>query len=386
VKKIAESRKLSIETAARNLRIDSLLRIAKNNNCRLIATAHHKDDNAETVIHRLARGTGFKGLCGIWPARTFTDDIVFVRPFLGVTRSNILEYLEQQDLKWCVDKTNYNCTIKRNFIRHRLIPHIQKDCSKSVSQLLFDLSKHARSFHLLVCSRANEVWPEAADCEDGRVLLNLEIFKPESEPVKIELITKSLSEIRCGLADLTRHHFKKILQLADSKTSGVGIELPNGFTVGYEYGRLIFAKAYQDTKGRAKKRCQLQIPGRTRFGDHLIEAAIINADIAGFEKFKSGKNSFIEWLDLDKLKLPLEIRIRKEGDRFQPLGLAREKKLGKFLTDQRVPQRIRKKVLVVTDSEKIVWLWPIRLSEQARVSPKARKILQLQITYASVEK
>ena len=126
VRRFAQENKLSIETAARLLRIEHLQEIAKANNCRWIATAHQKNDNAETVVQRLLRGTGFRGLAGIRPLRNFAADINFVRPLLCVTRDEIIDYLKQQNLPWRTDRTNYDCRYKRNFIRHKLIPHLQK--------------------------------------------------------------------------------------------------------------------------------------------------------------------------------------------------------------------------------------------------------------------
>jgi len=111
----------------------------------------------------------------------------------------------------------------------------------------------------------------------------------------------------------------------------------------------------------------------------LIEAAIFEAEGREFEKFKAQKTNFIEWFDLNNVKLPLVVRSREDGDRFVPLGLREEKKVGKFLTAAKVPQQIRKKVLIVADAEKIIWVWPIRIAEQAKVTSTTREILQLQV-------
>jgi len=133
----------------------------------------------------------------------------------------------------------------------------------------------------------------------------------------------------------------------------------------------------------------VQIPGQTLFGQYVIEATVLDTQgsmLNTREKTKSrienreSRIRFVEWFDLDKVKIPLMVRSRKAGDRFWPLGLAAEKKIGKFLTAAKVPQQLRRKLLVIADSEKIIWLWPIRISEQTRVTKKTRKILQLQIT------
>ena len=119
----------------------------------------------------------------------------------------------------------------------------------------------------------------------------------------------------------------------------------------------------------------IKITGITRFGQYSIEATLHLAP-----SFTGGSNTkFIECFDMDKIKPPLIIRFRQPGDRFVPLGQKDETKIGKFLTAQKVPHEIRRKVLIVTDSEKIIWLWPVRISEQAKITDGTSKILQLEI-------
>lgn len=381
VRGFARKNRLSIETAARKLRIESLFDIAKANNCRRVATAHHKNDNAETVIHRLVRGTGFRGLGGIWPLRTFADDIGFVRPLLCVNRGEIVDYLNKRKLKWREDRTNVDCTYRRNFIRHRLLPELQKQCDGSIVEQLFELSRSAQKFYGLVCSSTEKIWPQLAGCTSDNVTLDLKGFLAQPPPVKIEIIRRSLIYSGSGEKDLTQQHYEKVLQLAQQKTGGKQIELPDGFTVWCEYGKLIFArpKGVLKPDEQISKSIELEVPGRARFGRYLIEAAIFETDGNEFEKFKSRKNSFIEWFDLNNVKLPLVVRCRERGDRFVPLGLQEEKKVGKFLTAAKVPQEMREKTLIITDAEKIIWVWPIRMSEQAKVTGETRKILQLRV-------
>ncbi len=100
VREFAAGEKLSIETAARQLRIKNLIEIAQTNNCNAIATAHQKNDNAETILQRLSRGTGYRGLGGIWPKRIFNNEFRFVRPLLCVDRVQIIKYLQQRNLEW----------------------------------------------------------------------------------------------------------------------------------------------------------------------------------------------------------------------------------------------------------------------------------------------
>ena len=381
VRGFARKNKLSIETAARQMRIETLLNIAKAGNCNSIATAHHKNDNAETILHRLVRGTGFRGLTGIWPTRLFADDIQFIRPLLSVTRDEIIEYLKKRNLKWRRDHTNADCTYTRNFIRHRLLPALQQDCTGSLVEQLSALAASARKFYSMVCNCADKAWPTLTDCSANELKLNLQMFLVQPPPVKVELVRRSLSAVGCGQRDLTRQHFQKILRLAEQNVGGRKIELPAGFVVRREYGNLIFARpekiSHHDELIRSSTR--LQVPGKTKFGRFLIQAATLEADGSRIEKFKTKKNNCIESFDWDKVKLPLMVRSRKAGDRFWPLGLEAEKKIGKFLTAAKVPHHLRRKLLVIEDSEKIIWLWPVRIGEQAKITEGTQKVLQLKI-------
>ena len=386
VRGFARLNKLSIETAARHLRMEALIDIAKANDCSRIATAHQKNDNAETILQRLSRGTGFRGLGGIWPERIFANEIKFVRPLLCFRRDEIVKYLHERNLKWRQDHTNADCTYRRNYIRHRLMPALQQECSDSVVDQLSQLAQSARRYYNIVRGRANEVWAGLADCDAEKTVLDLKLFEGEPQPVKVELIRRSLANINCGERGLMQVHYEGIMKLAEQKVTGRKMELPGGFAVRREYGNLIFSNcrvglappvSYRPAKAQA---VTVEIPGQTTFEQFLIHTTVLEKNEVDFEKFKAAKSDSIEWFDLDKTKLPLIVRHRRPGDRFIPLGQRAEKKLGKFLTAQRIPHRIRKEVLVVADSEKIIWVWPVRISEQAKVTAETRTILQLQIT------
>ncbi len=398
VRKFAAEQKLSIETAARKLRIDALIDIAEKNGCDTIATGHQKNDNAETVIYRLLRGTGFRGLAGIWPVREFDNKIKFVRPLLCADRNEICEYLQKNGLRWTEDATNADCFYARNFIRHLLLPAMQNDSKDSLVEQLCLLSKSALGFHNIVCRQADQVWLRLAVQTGGEIVLNSKLLAELPEPVRIELISRSLDAINCGQMNITQIHYKNILRLTEQNTTGRKIGLPGGFVVKSEYGNLIFSKAtaIPPVFEQTSEGIEIKIPGSTQFGQYLIDAKVLEKRESNWltTRFIAVSSSnflapsftggsvvqFIEQFDLDKLRFPLTTRCRRDGDRFVPFGQKDEKKIGKFLTAQKVPDEIRQKTLVVTDSEKIIWLWPIRISEQVKITAVTSKILQLQIT------
>jgi len=378
VRDYAKKSKLSIETAARNLRIENLVDIAKSQNCSCIATAHHKNDNAETIIDRLIRGTGLRGLCGIWPAKKFTDGIVFIRPLLCATRDEIIQYLNSRNLNWCTDRTNADFAYRRNFIRHRLLPALQKNSAGDIVENLAALSKASRGFYLMICRTTDTIWPDVATVNENTIAVDYDKIASQSAEIKIEIIRRVLTRLGAGEQDVTERHFTNILRLPDDGR----LQLPNRVAVHRQGGKIVFEKHLETKPAQsiAAKPVVLKVPGVTQFGPYTINADIIEIEPKDLAGFKKTKTKFVEWFDFERLKLPLEAHPRKRGDKFWPLGLAGEKRVGKFLTAAKVSQSLRRQLLVITDAEKIIWLCPVRISEQAKVTGGTKKVLQLRIT------
>jgi tRNA(Ile)-lysidine synthase len=383
VRSFAKKHKLSIETAARQLRIDALLDIAQKNNLRIIATAHQADDNAETLIHRILRGTGFRGLAGIKP-KNILRGITFVRPLLAFTKKQITDYLKEQGLSWQTDATNFDCRHKRNFIRHRLLPELQRQSNVPIVEQLAKLSQAAQKFQSSVEASTQQLWPKTASCQKNSVSLSINIFSQQHPAVKTELIHKALTSLDCPEKNLTHRHYERILHLSQCTVSNKKIDLPAFFSVRREYTRLIFEKppAQSTAACLPSEKIDVAIPSKIQAGNLLIEALLIDAAGQQMENFKKSKTADIEWFDFDKITPPIIICGKTNGDKFHPLGLPAEKKVGKFLTDQKIPQTARQKILTVRDRQKIIWVWPLRISEPVKVTSQTKKILQIQITDA----
>jgi len=383
VKRYAAASGLSIETAARKWRIETLREIAEQNGCESIATGHHKNDNAETIVQRLVRGTGFRGLTGIWPRRRFDNGACFVRPLLCVTRDEIQQYLNSRGVKWHEDSSNRELEFRRNFVRHRLLPEIQKDCAEPVVEQLWQLSRQMRKFQDYLDRQVELIWHKLAQPSRGRVGIDLPGFRSQPDLIKTELIRRALCWLGSGEGDLTEGHFERVIDLANQNISNRILELPDGFRLWREYKRLIFAapgRADANEEPVSGQTVKLKIPGSTCFGDSVIEAKLTEYNGAALDGFKAEKDGLVEWFDYDRLALPLTVRFRRDGDKFIPLGMKAEKKVGQFLTDAQTPQDIRNKVLIVSDAEKIIWVWPIRISDQAKITGQTMKVLQLQIS------
>jgi len=154
VREYAKLHQVSLEAAARELRLNSLVGLARAKNCTVIATGHHQNDNAETVLQRLARGTGLRGLAGIWPKRLIKGHR-FISPLLCVGRTEIHAYLRARQLHWRDDRTNTDCSFRRNFIRHQLMPALQEASAAPLTGLLCALSTQAQKLHEQVSAHSS---------------------------------------------------------------------------------------------------------------------------------------------------------------------------------------------------------------------------------------
>lgn len=376
----AKTHRLSIETAGRQLRLACLSEAARSQGCAWIATGHQKDDNAETVLHRLRRGTGFRGLGGIWSARQLCEGLTWARPLLDNTRAEIVAYLQARNLKWREDHTNADCVHTRNYIRHCLLPKLQSEASGSLVEQLASLAMSSQRLHAHVAELAEIA--EAQHVHTGtECRLEARALAALPNLVAVELIRRLLTSLGCGERDLTRYHYQGILELAMSDSTVPASILPGGFLACRRGEQIVLRRHIAspsipvDTPS-----VEIAIPGTTDSGDYRIEARILSPSDITRTRIEDDKNPLLEYLDLGRIKGSVVVRRRRRGDHFQPLGLAGQKKVGKFLTAARTPEVIRQKVLVFEDSERIIWVCPVRISERVKVTDQTRQILVLEVT------
>ncbi len=376
----AKQHHASIETAARELRLDALVRLARAKNCSVIATGHHQNDNAETVIQRLARGTGFRGLAGIWPRRLIKGHW-FISPLLCVGREDIRAYLRTRQLTWRDDPSNANCSFRRNFIRHQLLPTLQGTSVVSLAGLLAGLSAQARKVHEQVSAHTAVIHPQLTAKTGDGTTLHKTGFLSEPQIIQIELIRKILVDLGCGERNLSARHYQRVIQLAQANKSGKRIQLPQGFAVCSQYDNLIFShQAKEHVSGlQAANPTELAIPGSTRFGPYVIKTSISAATADMSTAFQRTCNGLTEHIDWDKVRLPVSVRLKQPGDRFCPLGRRTPKKISKFLINAKIPPIDRDHILILLDASKVIWVCPARISDEVKITPETRYVLCVQV-------
>jgi tRNA(Ile)-lysidine synthase len=374
--------RVSIETAARRLRHGALASMAAGFGCSTIATAHHKDDNAETVIHRLLRGTGYGGLAGIWPTRRFASGATCIRPLLSVSRAQLREYVDTHGIAWREDESNRDTGHTRNFIRHCLLPYMSRT-STTLIDSLSELAQASRRYELSVARSADEAWREAVTYSRNHEYVTLDrvLFNGYPPAVRVELIQRCLQELCRGEQAMTSVHYEALIHLAAGQASGRQLSLPRGVTLRCSHSVLWLSVS--PVPSEVLPPAPLAIGGATVFGAWQITTRLLQRSPGDIEAFKQNKTSLVEWFDMDRVGGPLEVRQRREGDRFWPLGSPSPMKVGKFLTAARIDDGLRYKLAVVAAGQDVIWIAPVRASEETKVTPRTSTILE--VSFAPAE-
>jgi len=373
VKTEAQVRHCSIETAGRQWRLGRLISLAQRHRCTAIATGHHLDDNAETLIHRLSRGTGYRGLCGIRPIRLHQGMRV-ISPLLALTQQDILAYLTSQGQSWCEDATNQDPTYTRNHIRQAVLPELSKQCPR-LTEKLADLSLRCHSLYAnRIEIRAISLLKSHVCFSAGAAVVTLETLTRESDLVLIELIRQILTHLGLPLKKVTQYHYQSLIALMQERASHVN--LPGKANAVLDQGIIRFLRPAV-TPGPETDPIELTLPGCTRMGDLRFFTRIV--DVSQIDP-QQQVNRYVEYLDLHKVALPLQLRPRMPGDRFVPLGKSHSQKIGKFLSRADVTAIDRDHTVILCDNQQtILWVCPVRMSELAKITDQTKEVLEISV-------
>jgi tRNA(Ile)-lysidine synthase len=233
-----------------------------------------------------------------------------------------------------------------------------------------------------IAEEAADAGGSLTDSLNGRLTINARGLVSLAEPVAVEVVRKGLVRVGCGERELTARHYHTILELARSRRLRRRLVLPGKIRVRLERGAIIMSPPGKgrDATDTIVEPAKLTIPGITRADGYEITATIVSAGQFDRETLGRNRTPWRECLDFDLVHQPVVVRARRCGDRFQPLGMTSEKKLGKFLTGAGVSQEQRDRLLVLCDAERILWVCPIRIDHRARVTDRTRRVLCLEVT------
>lgn len=368
VPEISEKYGISEELAGRNARYDFLKKICKEKGYNKIATAHNRNDRAETLLMRVIRGTGIDGLGGIKYDRG--DGVI--RPILDIERCDIEKYCRDNDLHFCNDSTNSDSDYTRNRIRNELIPFIEDKFNPSIVDSLCALSDNSTEDAEFINGYAKRLYDRINNPMPKRkpVLLDIESLKIIQDSIKNRIIRLAAKDAMGENYSLERVHVETIIDLTE-KTTGAKAELPKGLIVSVKYGWLEFSKAGEDIK--TQDFCyEIEIGNKISNCEFDLDFNVLEND------FNINKNQMI--LDYDMIENKnLLVRNRRRGDRMVFFKDGKTKKIKKYLIDKKIPQSERDRIPLLCADDEIIAIIGDRVAETYKINKNSRR--GLVITY-----
>ncbi len=340
---IARKQGISLETAARQARYLFL----DAQDAAHIATAHHMDDDAETVIMNLLRGSGSRGLGGIPEARGR-----YIRPMLGISRSEIEQYVRDNEVAYVHDDTNDDTSYTRNFIRNQLMPLFVKVNPQAVLHIAQAAKRAAEDDQALIFAAEKAGMDSAGDASE----INIDTLCAQMPAVQKRMVRRAI-EMHFGLADIEQIHVDAVLELARRAQSGKRIELPGGIAVSAVYGKLRFY---------IQKSQKESVQPFTGAGSYVLDGITVCCErYEGRPKFGAGA----EYFDAKVLGGAC-FRHRREGDVIQPLGFGGTKRLSDYLSDRKVPLHERDDLWLLAKGNEVFWVLGTGVSETSKAKDK----------------
>lgn len=339
---LAKKAKISLEDAARKLRYNALEEIRVKEGANFIVTAHHKDDQAETVLLNLLRGAGAKGLRGMQVKNGY-----IVRPILFMSRAKIEEFCKKEKINYCFDSTNDDITYKRNKIRKVLLPLLEEFNPQIKDNLVHTAKLLAEDEECLTNMAKGFVEKNYKKVNDESIL-DLKEFDLLDKAIASRVIKLVLYKNKLK-AMINRKHIEAVLKLIKAKETGKRLDLPS-LQVSYVYGklRILNSMAKKDNNSLFKK---------TKFNNMLVFAKkdLANLELVIKRVNSCGSNPNCLYYPCE-LAREISLRTRKPGDYFRPEGGRGRKKLKGFFIDEKIPREIRDKIPLVVCGNEVLWV------------------------------
>ena len=375
----------SVEEAARRVRYQFLAEVAQHTGAAAVLTAHTLNDQAETVLMNLLRGTGLTGLSGIQLDSTlpFSDRYIrLVRPLLVIPREQIEAYCAEHGLQPRIDLTNQELGYRRNWVRHRLLP-LMGEKNPEIVRSLGRLAQIVKDDLAVVEAALDGYWDRLVSGEmPGRIGLNLSLWRELPRGLQRHALRRAAAVVLTPGEVLGAALVESMLEIFATPGAGREVSLPGNAVAYSEGGYLIFTRERQEVEtvpesGLAEQPQLLTIPGATELGT----AGRIIAQSA--QTREANPPAIHADLDARILELgQLGVRRWRPGDRMQPLGMAQEKKLQDMFVNAKIPRRQRNRIPVVVvllpdGTQHIVWVAGVRMADWAKVTEETNWVLSV---------
>ena len=369
--------KESLESGARRIRYEFYERVMASVKADKVAQGHNADDQAETVMMRLLRGSGAQGLSGIPPVR----DSKFIRPLIEISRSEIDEYLRQLQLTPRQDSSNLSTAYKRNKIRHELMPMLEREYSPNIKHILRQTGDILRAEDDLLTALAREAMDNCVQYPDARtIIIRVSALSRYHLALQRRIFRLSIKMLTGDLRGFDYDHIRDLLNLALCGITGSIVSLPRGISAEKTYDGLVLRRGYQSEIPIESFDYSVKVPGETKIPNLALSIKTTEPErVCGeYKKIQPDENEFRATFDYDKIHGDLHLRNRRPGDRFQPLGMSGTKKLKDFFIDEKVPRTSRSSVPILTDGDNILWVIGYRIDDRFKITADTKT--QLTVT------
>ncbi len=361
VRSYAVERKLNIEEAGRKLRYDFLKDTAKKYGFSKIATGHTMNDQAETFFMRLFRGSGLSGLSGIYPV---VDNLI-IRPLLDISREEIHNYLNSIKAEFQVDESNLDKRFLRNRIRGELLPYLQKEFDPHLVSRLGKVSSLFQEDEFILKKLTEKERPKVVRSCEEQIFLDQKGLSALPVGLARRTVREFIAEIKGDLRKISFEDIESILGLAEGKE----YSLSKDCLLRREQNRIFCPRADLETLSY-----ELLWTGKNPLVIKDLDMSFSGMELPGVPEDWKFDNNNGACLDLGKLRFPLTVRSRREGDRYQPLGSPGRKKLKEIMRAKRIPVRERNKRPVFLSAGEIVWIYGLPVAEKFKIVPETKVI------------
>ena len=391
VGKVAQTEGQSTEEAARNVRYQFLFEQARACGAQAVAVGHHADDQVETVLMHFLRGSALPGLTGmdyrkIMPI--WDDNIPLIRPLLGIWRDEIESYLDELGVVPRIDHTNWDTTYFRNRLRHELIPELQT-YNPQIREGIWRMADILREEDQYLDQLTQTAWQEIkVRLNQERIILDSSKFTKQPKAIQRRLLRYAIAHLRPDLRDVGYDAIERGLAMANDPSKSGELDLVARLNLAILDDYLIiktWESSLPDWEMPLLKNAQEQqslTPGTAVNLQHgwQLQAKLLTdtpADILVKAKELKPKEA---WLDEDLLTMPLTLRGRQEGERWQPLGMqGHSQKINDFFINEKIPEHVRERWPLVCSGDEIAWVAGLRPSEAFKVSQQTKRILHLRL-------
>jgi tRNA(Ile)-lysidine synthase len=377
-----------IEAAAREARYEFLLDVAEEAGASVVAVAHTATDQAETVLLRILRGAGLRGLGAMPASRRLArgSRVRLIRPLLSVSRSEVLEYVAARAVEAREDAMNKDPRFARTRVRHELLPRARELVNPAAERALGRVARAARAAARVLEKAASSVLHDAsAGAGDGSLDETVTLARAALAAAPEAVLEVALARVLRRLVPerLARVHVRALVRLV--RRGGGAVALPRGLEARLEAERLVVgpAAAPRIPSEPGAPELPLAVPGRALDAPSglIFEARVVAAPDS--PDFSGDDPALVAHLDRARAQGRLAVRRRRAGDRFVPLGSSGATTLKRFFIDRKIPREERARIPIVTLDDLPIWVVGERIDDRMKVTSETRDVLELRASPAA---